>query len=399
VSRDRRFSIYWLGQTLSGFGDAFALVALPLLVLDATRSVTGMGIVTAAGVAAQVVASLFSGTLVDRLDRRRTMIVCDLGRAVSYGLLPLMWWLGRPSLTMIYLTVIVGGALSNLFSVGYMTAVPALVSQDKLHSPNAKLQGSIALAYVFGSLGAGIIATAIGPVAAIAIDAVTFLASALSLLLIRFDVRAEEPTDRAAHQRFGAGLRFLLGHPLLRAMTLLLVVLGIFGNMGVGAGITDLMIFHVKQELALDSHMVGLCVGVTALGALLGAVAAPAMARRFGSGPCFLSGSIVQAAGLLTIGFFPHAVAAAGGGLLWGAGMMLRGVPMHSLRQSLIPSGLLGRVTAISWTAIFGASAIGTVLITRIAGHVGAGTTMLGIGVLVAIVGGVAWFGRVRGAR
>lgn len=398
MQRDRRFSIYWLGQTLSSFGDAFALVALPLLVLDATRSVTGMGVVTAASVAAQVVASLFSGKLVDRLDRRRTMIVCDLGRAVSYGFLPVMWWLGRPSLSTIYVTVIVGGALSNLFSVGYMTAVPALVSQDKLHLANAKLQGSMALAYVLGSFGAGIIATTIGPVAAIAIDAGTFLASATCLSLIRFEVRESSATDRDANQRFGAGMRFLLGHPLLRTMTLLLVVLGIFGNMGVGAGITDLMIFHVKQELAQTPHMVGLCVGVTALGALLGAVAAPTMARRLGSGTCFLSGNFVQAMGLLTIGLFPHVAAAASGGLLWGAGMMLRGVPMHSLRQSLIPTELLGRVTAISWTAIFGACAMGTVIITRVAARVGAGTTMVGIGVVVAIIGSVAWAGPIRRA-
>jgi Na+/melibiose symporter-like transporter len=391
---DRRFSIYWLGQTLSSFGDAFALVSLPLLVLEATGSVTSMGLVTATGVAAQVVASFFAGTIVDRYDRRRTMILCDLGRAISYGFLPAMALLGRSSLWVIYLTVIVGGALSNLFSVGYMTAVPSLVSQDRLHTANARLQGSMALAYVLGSLCAGIIATTLGPVAAIAVDAGTFLISALSLAVIRFDTHAMPEGD--AYQRFGAGLRFLLGHRLLRAMTLLLVLLGISGNIGVGAGITDLMIFHVKQELSLDAARVGTCVGITAFGALLGAVTAPTLARRFGSGTCFLAGNFVQAAGLSIIGFFPHLWAASGGGLLWGAGMMLRGVPMHSLRQSLIPSELLGRVTAISWIVIFGASAIGTAIITRVAAHLGAGMTMLGIGVTVALIGIAAWFTQVR---
>ena len=76
--------------------------------------------------------------------------------------------------------------------------------------------------------------------------------------------------------------------------------------------------------------------------------------------------------------------------------MMLRGVPMHSLRQSLIPGELLGRVTAISWTAIFSAAALGTALITRIAARTNAGTTMLGIGVAVAAIGFVGWFGAMR---
>lgn len=87
-----------------------------------------MGLVSPAGVLAQVAASLFSGHLIDRLDRRRTMIACDLGRAVAYGLLPALAWLGRDaSLALIFATVILGGALSNVFSVGYMTAIPSLV--------------------------------------------------------------------------------------------------------------------------------------------------------------------------------------------------------------------------------------------------------------------------------
>ncbi len=394
MQKDRRFAIYWLGQTMSGFGDAFALVAIPLLVLQSTGSIAGMGLVSAAGVAAQVLASLFSGNIIDRFDRRRTMIGCDLGRAVSYGLLPLWAWLGHSPLWIIYATVIAGGVLSNLFAVGYMTSIPSLVDHDRLHAANAKMQGSLALAYVVGSLCAGLVATASGPQTALAIDAVTFLGSALSLFLIRFHTPARSEVD--GHQRFGAGLRFLLRHRLLRAMTLMLVVLGISGNIGVGAGITDLMIFHVKSELGLDSVRVGLCIGVTAFGALLGAVAAPSLAKRLGASTCFLVGNFVQAAGLLLIGAIPQVSAALGGGLLWGAGMMLRGVPMHSLRQSLIPGELLGRVTAISWTAIFSAAALGTALITRIAARSNAGTTMLGIGVAVAAIGFVGWFGAMR---
>jgi MFS family permease len=393
VRDDHRFSIYWLGQTLSGFGDAFALVALPLLVLDATGSVTGMGLVTASGVAAQVVASLFSGRIVDRLDRRRTMIACDLGRAVAYGSFCLLALRGQLPLWAIYLTVVTGGALSNVFSVGTMTAVPSLVARDKLHNANAKLQGSLAIAYVLGALAAGAVTTLVGPLPAIAIDAGTFLASALSLATIRYGTPKQANAGRKA---FGAGFRFLIDHRLLRSMTLVLVLLGLSGNIGVGAGITDLMIFHVKQELAESPRMVGLCVGITALGALVGAVVAPRMSRHLGSGTSFLIGNLVQAAGLLVIGCVPHVFAAAGGGLLWGAGMLLRSVPMHSLRQSLIPNELLGRVTALSWTAIFGGCAVGTAAMTRVAGHIGAGPTMIGIGIVVTVIGALAWAGPIR---
>ena len=390
VLQRHRFQVYWLGQTLSGFGDAFALVALPLLVLEATHSVAGMGLVSAAGVGAQVVTSLFSGNVVDRLDRRKLMLACDTGRACVYGIVPIVWWLVGPSLPLLFAIVILGGAMSNVFSVAYMTAVPSLVSQDRLTSANARLQGSLALAYVFGSLGAGYLATAFGSVVALLIDAATFLISAISLTLIRFDANVRPVEHGAERDYFGAGMRFLLRHRLLRAMTVMLVILGLSGNMGVGAGITDLMIFYVKRELALEANKVGLCVGLSALGAVLGAVLAPRVSRRFGSGSCFLSGSFVQAAGLLLIGALHHFVAACIGGLLWGAGMLLRGVPMHTLRQSLIPRDLLGRVTAISWMVIFGASAMGTAAVTRLAASWTAGTTLSGIGVGVAIIAAAA---------
>lgn len=122
-------------------------------------------------------------------------------------------------LVAIYLTVIIGGALSSVFSAGFMTAVPALVDKDRLHSANAKLQGALALAYVVGSLCAGIVAAAVGPIAAIAVDAGTFLLSAASLLVIRF--RAVDRMQGGSQKAFGAGARFLLNHRMLRRMTMI----------------------------------------------------------------------------------------------------------------------------------------------------------------------------------
>ncbi len=386
MQNDRRFHIYWLGQTLSGFGDAFALVAMPLLVLDATHSVASMGLVSAAGVGARVVTSFFSGTIVDRVNRRLLMLACDFCRAGVYALVPLVAWFRHVDLALLYFVMIAGGCLANIFSVAYITAVPSLVEQDSLHSANAKLQGSLAFAYVLGSMAAGSVATMASPAVALLIDAVTFLISALSLTCIRFDY-VISAAGKADDTSFGSGLRYLWKHPLLRALTGIIVLLGLSGNTGVGAGITDLMIFHVKHELNQGPTHVGICVGITALGAVLGAVAAPRLSRRAGSGWCFLSGNFVQAAGLVTIGMVHRFDAACIGGLLWGTGMMMRGIPMNTLRQTLIPNELLGRVTAISWTAIFIASAIGTATITRLASFSSAATVLTQVGFGVAVIG------------
>ncbi|MDR3541663.1 MAG: MFS transporter [Desulfosporosinus sp.] len=388
----QRFQIYWLGQTLSGFGDAFALVAIPLLVLDATHSVACMGLISAAGVGAQVAASFFSGTIVDRVNRRVLMLACDFCRAGVYGLVPLAAWFQHVPLALLYFVMIAGGCLANIFSVAYMTAVPSLVQQDSLHSANAKLQGSLAFAYVLGSMAGGSVASMANPAGALSIDAVTFLISALSLTVIRFD-SVTSAAGKADDTSFGSGLRFLWKHSLLRDMTCIIVLLGLTGNIGVGAGITDLMIYHVRYELNQGPTYVGICIGIVALGAVLGAVVAPKLSRLAGSGWCFLSGNFVQAAGLVTLGIMHRFDAACIGGLLWGAGMMMRGVPMNTLRQTLIPNELLGRVTALSWTAILMASAAGTAIITRLASLSSAATvlTQVGLGVVVIGFGALAY--------
>ena len=82
--RQRDFAVFWAAQTLSVLGDSFALIALPLLVLETTGSLARMGLLTAVGGAASVVAAVFAGVVVDRVDRRRLLIGCDLVRMVLY---------------------------------------------------------------------------------------------------------------------------------------------------------------------------------------------------------------------------------------------------------------------------------------------------------------------------
>ncbi|KPC87767.1 hypothetical protein ADL35_07670 [Streptomyces sp. NRRL WC-3753] len=99
--RQRDFGVFWAAQTLSVLGDSFALIALPLLVLEATGSIARMGLLTAVGGAAAVLAAVFAGTVVDRVDRRGLLIGCDLVRMVLYGLIPLVWLLG-PQIWLLY---------------------------------------------------------------------------------------------------------------------------------------------------------------------------------------------------------------------------------------------------------------------------------------------------------
>jgi Na+/melibiose symporter-like transporter len=396
MTERRRFLVYWAGQSVSAMGDAFALVAMPLLVLESTGSVSKMGLVSAIGVFAQVVASLFAGALVDTVDRRRLMIACDVGRALIYAGVPVLWVWHGPSLVVLAAAAFVGGALGNIFSVAYVAAVPSLVSGDRLNEANAKLQGAQALAYVLGPIAAGVVAAETGAAWALGLDALSCLVSVASLWGIRFSSSHQSgPRTPSGSLRF-AGPRFVWGHPLLRTLLLLMIALGLTGNIGLGAGVTDLFVYRLKHDLGLGDHTVGLCLGIAAVGAVLGAVLSPTLRRRWGFGPCFLGGTLVQSAGLLLIGLVPRPSATAAGALLWSGGMLLRAVPSTSLRQTLTPPPLLGRVMSTFWALTFGASAIGTTMVTRRAALAGASPTFIAIGLAVGAVAVVGAFTNAR---
>jgi MFS family permease len=384
------FRLFWAGQGVSALGDAFAFVAVPLLVLELTGSVASMGLVSATGVAAQVLGGTFSGAIADRVNRRRLMIACDLGRTLAYALVPLGWTLGLRSLALIYAMTAIGGLLGNLFQVAYVAALPDLVGRERLHEANGRLAATQSLAYVLGPLLAGVVAAHTGPAAALVVDAATFVVSAGTLLPLRFGALpgGHAHVDRSP----AAGLRYLFRDPIMRPLTILMVALGLTSNVGLSAGIVDLLVFHLKRDLAVGDRGVGFILGAAAAGAVLGAATAPRLRRRLGFGACFLGGTLLQALGLLAIGLLPFAAVAASGALLWAGGLLLRSVASQSLRQQVTPPAMLGRAAAAYVGLAFASSALGTTLVTRAGARWGATASMTGIGlsVLAVVLAGLA---------
>ena len=281
--RQRDFGIFWAAQTLSVLGDSFALIALPLLVLQATGSLARMGLLTAVGGAASVLAAVFAGTVVDRVDRRRLLIVCDLVRLVLYGVIPLVWLFG-PQVWLLYVVLPLCEAVGMLFAVGYVTVVRSLVGTARLTEANGRLNATAAAAGVLGPLCAGIVAAWTGPAAAVGVDAASFGVSAACMLFVRFAARSGDdgtPARRATlWQDLRVGIAFLRGHPVLRSLTALLFVFSFLT-----LGLNDLVIYHLKHDLGHDDGTVGTVMAVGALGTITGALLVARIRRRLGFGP------------------------------------------------------------------------------------------------------------------
>lgn len=385
--RDRNFTIFWGGQTLSVLGDTFALIAMPLLVLQATGSVALMGLVTAAYGVGQLISGVFSGPIVDRVDRRRLMILCDIIRIVLYATIPLGWWLAGPQLWLIFVVVGLGAMFGMLFQVAYITAVANLVDRDQITDANSRLEGTFAIAYVLGPMLAGFISARFQPAAAVGIDACSFAVSALTLSAIRLRrAAAARPTTRERPlAEMLAGVRFLLHQPVLRAVTVLLSTFMVL----VAAG-NDLFIYRLKHDLGQGDNAVGIVFGLASVGAILSAALAPYLRRRFGFGPCWLGGILLDGVLIAAIGIAPGVAIIAPLAMGFTFANTLSGINSMSLRQEITPDHLLGRVTAAFWTLNQALGPIGAALTTAIAAGAGTSAVLLAMGaggIVLAAIG------------
>jgi len=397
--RERGFAVFLSAQTLSVAGDSFALIALPLLVLRATGSVAQMGLLTGAAGAAAIVAGIFAGNLADRLDRWALMLGCDLARLVLYGLIPVAWAID-PQVWLLYVILPVCAAIGMVFEVTYVTVIPALAGPDRITEANGLLYATAAAAGIAGPLLAGLVSGAFGPAGAIAVDAGSFAVSAAGLLLVRRWRPARSPgagPDGAARGRgwrdLLAGASFLWRQPVLRTLTVMLAVF-IFATYG----LTDVIIYYLKHDLGQPDGVVGLVLGVAAVGTVGGALAVAPLRRRLGFGRCWI-GSLVLAGlavgGLGAAGRVP-AVAALAACYL--ACVSVAGICSMSLRQQLTPDYLLGRVTAAFWTIHYAPGPVGAALLTWAAGHAGVTATCLASGAVCLLLGLAAVASPVRSA-
>ena len=369
---------------------------MPLLVLQTTRSVAGMGTVTALAAAGQLCATPFSGLVVDRVHRRRLMIACDLARLALYGAVPLCASLGALRLGVLYAVAFFTSVASNLFMVAYLAAVANLVEPHEVASANGRLQATQALTYVLGSALAGAVSARFGSSWAMGIDALSFGVSATMLAFVRFRRDRAERAHAANEgplRELGEGLRYLVREPGLRALTLFQTSVALLGSVGVGAAVIDIVVYRLKVDFAQTSSLVGTSLALSSVGAVLGAILAGRLGRRIGLGVVCAAGTAFQGLGML-LGGVGHSVAfTVVAGMCWSGGLTFRAVAVTSLRQTLTPDSLLGRVVSVGWLLIFSASALGAVVVTRLAARIGAAGAMscLGLALLgVAAAGAVS---------
>jgi hypothetical protein len=219
LRRHPAFRSLWLGQTVSVFGDQISLLALPLVAiatLDAGP--LAVGALAAAGWAPHLVLSLGVGEWVDRrASRRRVLVAADLLRALVLATIPVAYALDALTFAHLVAVALVVGSLTVVFDLAYSAFLPLVVPREDVVEAQGRLSVSRSASSIGGPALGGVLVQALSAPLAVAADAVSFLGSAAFVARAKADEPAPRPADGTLWRRLAVGLRFVLGHPLLRA--------------------------------------------------------------------------------------------------------------------------------------------------------------------------------------
>jgi MFS family permease len=442
--RRRDFRLLWAGGLISETGDWFLLVGLPVWVLELTGSSLVTSTVFLVGLLPSLVVGPLAGVLVDRWDRRRTLVVVSLAQAAF--LLPLLTVNGRDRLWVVYLVMAVEAALAQLNDPARSALVPTLVARHDLVGANALIALNGNLARLVGSPLGGVLVEVAGLPGLVIGDAASFLLGAALLALVRASPKAPGPAprpgpalepalgpapalesalavpgppegERSRSRRQGSrvghspgpvrggvlgewvdGLRVVLGD---RGLRWGLVVDGLAA---IAQGIfMVLFVLFVARELGGDGAEVGLLRGVQAIGGLAGGALVVGLARRLEPGR--LLGTSLLVFGLISLAIW-NGPALTTAGWPYLVLFMAAGIPgigfltgLTALVQERTPDAYLGRVLATFLGSFNGLMALGMLLAGLLGDAVGVVPVLNGQAVLYLLTGILALATLSRRAR
>ena len=365
---------FMAGRVVSELGSRVTREGLPIVaILAVGATAPEVGLLAALASLAGIGVAPWAGVVVDRARRRPVMIGADLFRALVLLTIPAAALLHRLTFWQIAtVTALVGGA-TVLFDVADQAWLPQFVSRRSLSEGNALVAGASAVGETGGpALMGGLIQWVGGPMA-ILFDAVSYLVSAASLLLIRQPEPRPEPGggDATATQQALAGLRVVLSHPILRPLALTAGTQSLFG--GFFRALYEII---ALRTLHLTPLAVGLLISAGGAGALAGSAVASAAARRFGIGRALWVASLGSGVLAFLVPLAPSPLPVAFGALflaqlLGDATGTVFDVNEAVVRQAITPDGWLGRVTGSGrWLAAV-LAALGALVAGVLAGTVG----------------------------
>jgi MFS family permease len=356
----RAFTRLWASDALSSAGDGFTLVAAPLLVLGLTENPILVAGAATAGYLPWVLFGLLSGTVVDRVDQRRLIVVVDTVRAALMAVLAISVWTDTVTVWLIYALLFLSGSGDTLTATAAASLTPRVVDRADLTRANARLLGTrlVGGALLARPIGAWLFGHGAGT--PFAVDAVSFLIG--SALLIGLPVRPRTPApataqDEPPRSRVREGLRLLWADDVLRILAVCILLMNI-----TLAATTAILVLVARDRLGLGASGYGLLLATLAVGGLIGTALVNRLLSRFGPALLLTVGLLIEAGTQLTLALATSFWVAGAALLVFGVHSAVWSVLTASLRQHRISDDARGRVISAYTVLSVGGAALGSAL-------------------------------------
>lgn len=347
----------------SSLGDGIARIAAPLLAVQLTNDPLLVAGVAALQMLPWLLFAIPAGLIIDAVDRRHALAVANTLRALlAVGLLVLaatgtltIWWL--------YVVIFLFGIGETVYDGAIRAVVPSIVPKALLPRANGRIEGAetVVQNFLAGPLTSVLFAVTVliplgANAAAYALAAVLALALPAAASGRQFAV--PKPVQREPwHRALAAGFRFIFSNRMLVKLLFLSTFIGLCFS----AATASFVLFLVER-LGLPEAWFGAFLLTGAFGALAGSFLASPLSRRFGSGPTMAVASLVSIVPLIFVGIFPSLWVTGAAFFVTSLGVVVWNILVMSLRQSIIPGRLLGRVHGSWRTVLWGSMPLGAVI-------------------------------------
>ncbi|MBK9181249.1 MAG: MFS transporter [Acidimicrobiales bacterium] len=334
----------WAASGVSNVGDGVVATAFPLLAASLSRDPMLVGGVAMAASLPWLLFALVSGAVVDRLDRRTVLWATNLSRAAVIGGLGLAVWADVSTLPLVYAAAFVLGVGETLADSAAQTLLPSVVRPERLEAANGRLFAVEEVANVFVGPPLGGALFAVVAAAPFFADAASFLIAALLVLTVRGRFRPERQTRATAGFRgeIREGVRWLWDHRLLRTLALMLGTI----NLVVFAGMA-VFVLYAQDVLGVTDVGYGFVLASAAVGSVIGSLLTTRITAALGPGRAILTVIGVLALTQLAIGLTSSTAVVVAAMAASGMCAVIWNVITVSLRQTIVPDRLLGRVNSV----------------------------------------------------
>ncbi len=349
-------SFRWLlsSTVVNNVGDGIALAAGPLLVASLTRDPFLVSMAVLSQWLPPLLFGVIGGVAADRFDRRRIVVLVDLGRAFVLAVLVATIAAGTINMTLILAALFVLGTAETFADSASATLLPSLVPRADLGVANARMQGAFLLTNQLVAPPIGAFLFVIGMALPFAASAAAVALGALLISRIGGSIRSERTEMPGVWEDTVEGIRWLVGHPPMRTLALTIVSFNV--TYGAAWGV---LVLYAVERLRIGEVGFGLLTTAIGVGGIIGLLSYGSLERRFRLADIMRVGLLIETGTHLVLALTTLPAVALLTMVVFGAHAFVWGTTSTVVRQRAVPNELLGRVTGVYRVAIMGGLVIG----------------------------------------